>query len=55
MDEILQLPCADKITFDDEKSAKTAAVVADWQHEIKGTLVAYKCRYCSLWHLATKS
>ncbi len=55
MEETPTFPCADKITFDDEKSAKTAAIVADWQHELAGNLVPYRCRYCSLWHLATKN
>jgi len=46
-----ELPCADKITFDDKKSAITASTVAEYQHGVK--LKPYKCQYCNLWHLAS--
>lgn len=46
-----ELPCAEKLAFDTFKAARSAVVVAELQHGTK--LRAYKCRYCSLWHLAT--
>lgn len=52
MAETEQLACADKITFGTKAEAEGAAVVADWQHGNK--LKTYKCRYCQLWHLASK-
>jgi len=46
-----QLPCAEKLTFDTQKAAEAATVVADYQHGTK--LRAYKWRHCGLWHMAT--
>ena len=44
--------CADKLAFDTQKQARTAAIVADHQHGTQ--LKTYKCKVCHLWHLATK-
>jgi hypothetical protein len=48
----IKLPCAEKAVFDTQKEAASAGLAADWQHG--ATLKAYKCKHCSLWHLATK-
>jgi hypothetical protein len=48
----LVLPCSDKISFDNQKQASAAANVAQYQHGAK--LRVYKCRYCKLWHLASR-
>lgn len=45
------LPCADKLAFDTRQAAQAAATVAAYQHGTQ--LVAYHCRYCGLWHLAS--
>jgi hypothetical protein len=47
-----KLPCWEKVVFDTKKEAEAAGLAADWQHG--ATLMAYKCRHCHLWHLATK-
>lgn len=46
-----ELPCNEKIAFDDQKQAQVAANVADWQHGTK--LKPYKCHHCNLWHLSS--
>lgn len=44
-------PCQDKMSFDTRKEAEKTAIVAKHQH---GTnLKVYKCKHCSLWHLAS--
>ena len=53
MEENKELPCADKMVFDSKDEAEATAAVAHWQHG--GKLRAYQCRYCHLWHLATKT
>jgi hypothetical protein len=51
LDEVVILPCTEKLAFDTERQAATAANVADYQH---GAHVRpYVCRYCGLWHLAS--
>ena len=46
------LPCKDKLTFDNKNQADGSAVAEKWR---SGTeLKSYLCRYCHLWHLATK-
>jgi hypothetical protein len=50
-EETIDLPCREKLTFDTQKQAATAALVATHQHGSK--LKVYKCRYCNLWHLAS--
>jgi hypothetical protein len=50
-EETIDLPCSEKLTFDTQKQAATAALVASHQHGSK--LRVYKCRYCNLWHLAS--
>jgi len=50
-DDKLELPCADKMSFDSEKTAKDAALVVNWQHGNK--LKPYRCNNCSLWHLSS--
>lgn len=49
----LELPCKDKLAFDTKKEAETTANVVDYRYGSK--VRAYKCRYCYLWHLASKS
>ena len=39
------------MVFDNEKQAKQAATVAEYQRGSK--LKAYKCRNCQLWHLSS--
>jgi len=51
MEELYLLPCSDKLSFDTQKQAATAATVAQHQHGTK--LKVYRCRYCNLWHLAS--
>jgi hypothetical protein len=51
MAETEALPCFDKLAFDSEKAAKSAATLAVWQHDIK--LKTYLCRHCKLWHLSS--
>ena len=46
-----ELPCADKLAFDNQKAAKAAANVAAYQHG--ATLKTYQCQYCRLWHLSS--
>lgn len=43
--------CQDKMAFDTEKQAKTAATVALHQRGTK--LKAYRCKSCRLWHLSS--
>lgn len=45
------LPCAQKMAFDTEQQAAAAGTAAEWQHG--GSLRAYLCRYCQLWHLSS--
>ncbi len=52
MEESALLACSDKLAFDTQKAADAAAVVADYQHGTK--LKSYLCRYCNLWHLASR-
>jgi hypothetical protein len=52
MDDSQKLPCADKVVFENKKTATGAAAAADWQHG--ASLKAYKCRHCGLWHLASR-
>lgn len=52
MEDIEILACADKITYESKVQAEGGAAVANWQHGVK--LKAYLCRYCKLWHLASK-
>jgi len=46
------LPCADKLAFDTQQEAAASAVVAEYRHGTK--LKTYRCRYCDLWHLASR-
>lgn len=50
-DETPVLPCADKLAFDEQRQAATAATVAAYQHG--ADVRPYLCRYCGLWHLAS--
>jgi hypothetical protein len=43
--------CQEKLSFDDQKQATAAKVVADLQHGAK--LKTYKCHSCNLWHLTS--
>lgn len=47
-----KLPCHEKMAFDTQKEADAVGTAAEWQYG--GALKAYKCRYCHLWHLATR-
>jgi len=44
--------CEEKMSFDTEKEARDAAIVAKHQHG--GKLAVYQCRNCGLWHLSSK-
>jgi hypothetical protein len=46
------LPCAEKLVFETRQSAQTAATVAAHQRGIQ--LKVYRCKYCGLWHLASR-
>ena len=50
--ETKELPCSEKLVFDDKKSAEASAVTIDWQRGIP--LKAYKCQHCGLLHLSSK-
>ena len=52
MTEPAELPCKEKLAFDTQKEANTAATVAELQRNVK--LKSYRCRHCHLWHLATQ-
>ena len=52
IDEPAELPCKDKLAFDTRKEAETTANVAQYRYGTK--LKAYVCRYCNLWHLASR-
>jgi hypothetical protein len=43
--------CSDKMTFDSKVEAENTSTVTEYQRGTK--LKAYKCRYCSLWHLSS--
>jgi hypothetical protein len=45
-------PCADKLSFDTEREAKSAATAVAWQRG--ATLAPYHCKSCGLWHLTTR-
>ncbi len=45
-------PCADKLSFLDEKSARAAKTQAKHQHG-NDNLKVYHCKKCDLYHLAT--
>jgi len=51
MEETIALPCLEKLSFDTQKQAATAALVARHQHGTK--LKVYRCKHCNLWHLAS--
>lgn len=44
------LPCADKISFDTQKDAQATATTAKYRYG--GYVKPYRCKHCSLWHLA---
>ena len=46
-----ELPCSEKLAFESREAAEGAAVYARHRHGTK--LKVYKCRHCSLWHLAS--
>lgn len=46
--------CANKLAYDTQKEAWTAAAVARFQHGGGTPLKAYRCKVCGLWHLASK-
>lgn len=52
-DDTDALPCAEKLTFDDQKAAVAMAVTL--QHQRGVQLKSYPCRYCQLWHLSSQS
>ncbi len=46
-----KLQCAQKLVFDTKDAAQGAATYAEHLHGTK--LKVYKCKHCSLWHLAS--
>ncbi len=50
-DENKKPACSEKLSFDMQKQAVAAAVVAKYQHGIR--LKSYVCKHCGLWHLAS--
>jgi hypothetical protein len=50
-DDVQKLPCAEKVAFDTKKEAAAAGSAAEWQYG--GSLKAYQCQYCRLWHLSS--
>lgn len=44
--------CENKMSFDTEKQAQTAATVAEHQRGVK--IKPYHCQKCGLWHNATR-
>lgn len=46
------LPCSDKLVFDNKEAAGGAATYAAHQYGTK--LKIYRCKACSLWHLASE-
>jgi len=46
------LPCADKIAFETVQAARATATVSE--HRYGSRLEVYECRYCHLYHLATR-
>lgn len=46
------LPCEGKLAFDTSKQAQAEATSSAWRHGTK--LKIYKCKRCSLWHLASQ-
>jgi hypothetical protein len=47
--ETEDLPCQDKLVFDNRRQANVAATVARYRYGI--ILRPYLCRHCGLWHL----
>lgn len=45
-------PCADKLSFLNEKDAEAARIQANFDHDNKN-LAAYRCDKCDLYHLST--
>lgn len=45
------LPCKDKLAFDTKREAQATANVAHYRYG--GSMHAYVCRHCNLWHLAS--
>jgi hypothetical protein len=55
MDESLEnpgLPCDGKLAFETREAAQASATVAEYQYGTR--LRPYVCRYCGLWHLASR-
>ncbi|MBP9738547.1 hypothetical protein KBD20_02575 [Candidatus Saccharibacteria bacterium] len=52
MEEVTtELPCVGKLAFENQDAAQGAATYAKYLHGTK--LKVYKCKHCSLWHLAS--
>jgi len=47
------LPCHEKLAFATREQAEAVAAVNSFRYGDK--LHAYKCRYCGLWHLSSRS
>ena len=45
------IDCNEKFSFDNQKQANAAKIVADMQHGTK--LKVYHCNSCNLWHLTS--
>ena len=52
MEEDNALPCVEKMVFNTRKEAQAVGTAADWQYG--GSLTAYKCQYCHLYHLSSQ-
>lgn len=52
MTDDTQASCEDKLAFDTEREAKSAATAVAWQRG--ATLAPYHCKLCGLWHLTTR-
>jgi hypothetical protein len=53
MSEENVLPCHEKLAFDSKQQAEGSSVAIKWQ---RGTVLkAYRCKHCTLWHLASKN
>ena len=50
-DEIDELPCSEKLTFDTQKQAAATANVTEYRYGSK--LKPYRCPHCQLWHLSS--
>ncbi|MBL8121906.1 hypothetical protein JNM87_04120 [Candidatus Saccharibacteria bacterium] len=48
-----KLPCADKLVFETRRAAETTATTSHYWYGSRPH--AYRCRFCTHWHLSTKN